>query len=245
MPDHKLREAGGCTIIAVAPAHTRQAFVDLLEVVRGVVARGAPRLVLNMDKLPGITSEGIGLLVLVHDECLRAGGKMVLAKVPQRVERVLKLAGVVNFFSIYADEHEGIGVMKEAVPDVQPAAAEPEAEEPEEEDVDPATALREIVSRVIRSRRHHQVIEFFATRSTKIASLDEIAGMTGIPRATAESIMQDLARGGVAVPDGELFVWGPSPAAQRKLDLFKKAQRDPRLRSRVLAWIYAEEKKVQ
>jgi anti-anti-sigma factor len=244
MSDHKLRQAAGCTIIDVAPAHTRQSFVDLLEVVHGVVAEGKPRLILNMEKLQGITSEGIGLLVLVHDECLRGGGKMVLAKVPQRVERVLKLAGVVNFFSIYADEHEGIGVMKEAVPDEPVAAAEPEAEEPEDEHVDPATALREVVSKVIRSRRHQQVIEFFTKRSTKIASLDEIAGMTGIPRSMAESVMQDLARGGVVVPDGELFVWGPSPAAQKKLDLFRRAQSDPRLRSRVLAWIYAEEKKV-
>lgn len=244
MSDHKLRAAAGCTIIDISSTHGRQSFVDLLEVVRGVVAKGKPRLILNMEKLPGITSEGIGLLVLVHDECVKANGKMVLTKVPQQVERVLKLAGVVNFFSIYADEHEGIGVMREAIPDVRPAEAEPEVEEPEEEFLDPASALREIVSKVIRSRRHQQVIEFFLKRSTKIASLDEIAGMTGIPRATAESIMQDLARGGVVLPDGELFAWGPSPAAQKKLDLFKKAQRDPRLRSRVLAWIYAEEKKV-
>ena len=244
MGEHKVHEVNGCTVIDVAAAYTRQSFVELLEVVRGVVGRDNPRLVLNMTELPHITSEGIGLLVLVHDECLQSDGKMVLANVPLRVERVLKLAGVVSFFSIHPDLAEATAALKEAVPDAAPEPpAEPEeAEEPEDE-LDAETALRDIVSNVIRSRRHQQVIEFFSRRPVKIASLDEVSGMVGIPRPVTERVIADLVAGGIIVRDGELYAWEPSPPAEKRLNLFKRALSDPKLRSRVLAWVYAEEKK--
>lgn len=246
MSDHRLRESGGCSVIDVAPAYTRESFMRLLDVARGVVAEGRPHLVLNMDEVPNITSEGIGLLVLVHDECTRAGGGMVLARVPKRVERVLDLAGVMNFFSIYPDEPAAVGALEAAAPEVEaaPAAAQADVQAPEQEEHPyPEEALREIVGTVVKSRRHQQVIEFFMER-TKAAPLDEVAGVTKIPRPVAERILQDLAAAGVVTSEGDLFVWEPSPDAVKKLNIFKNALSDPNLRSRVLAWIYAEEKKV-
>ena len=283
MSEHKLREPDGCTVVDVAPAYTREVFLELLDMVGEVVSRGRPRLILNMDKLPHITSEGIGLLVLVHDKCTEANGRMVLANVPQRVERVLKLAGVLNFFSIHPDEPAAIEALRVALPDVEAEPSEPidrqapacaaeaasarrrPAEEGPQAEEQPSVlplrgdaaeaALREIVSEVIKSRRHQQVIDFFMKRSApsrdkggvslaRSASLDEIAGMTAIPRPAAERVMQDLAAGGLVSADGERFTWEPSVDAQKKLDLFRRALSDPKLRSRVLAWIYAEEKKV-
>ena len=244
MSDHRLRESGGFSVIDVAPAHTRQSFVDLLGVARGVVAKGRPRLVLNMDEVPNITSEGIGLLVLVHDECARAGGMMVLASVPKRVEHVLDLAGVMNFFSIYPDEPAAVGALEAAAPEAAPQPSPADVQAPKQEGHPyPEEALREIVGTVVKSRRHQQVIEFFMER-TKAAPLDEVAGVTEIPRPVAERIMQDLAAAGVVTSEGDLFVWEPSPDAVKKLNIFKNALSDPNLRSRVLARIYAEEKKV-
>ena len=92
-------------------------------------------------------------------------------------------------------------------------------------------------------RRHHEVIEFFGKRSIKAASLDEIAYALGVPRLTAELVMRDFAGKGLVVEEGETFLWHPSPEAQRKLALVRRALGSPGLRSRVMAWLYAEEKK--
>ncbi len=238
MSDHSVRESNGCTVIDVAPVFTREVFLELLHVARGVVARGRPRLILNLDDLPQITSEGIGLLVLVHDECMRADGRMALAKVPSRVERVLRLAGVENFFSIFPDEPAAVSALRAAVPDTEEERREAGEEGPTE------AALRRIVSEIVKSRRHQQVIDFFVKRGTRLASLEETAEATGVPRPAAELIVRDLSAAGLVRPEGGLFVWGPSPEAGEKIDLFRKALADPGLRSRVLAWILAEEKKV-
>ena len=77
----------------------------------------------------------------------------------------------------------------------------------------------------------------------KAASLDEIAAALGIARLAAEFVMRDLVRKGLALEEGETFLWQPSPEAQRKLALFRRALGVPSLRSRVMAWLYAEEKK--
>lgn len=243
MSDHKVRESNGCTVIDVAPAYTREVFLELLDVARGVVERGRPRLILNMDELLQITSEGIGLLVLVHDECMRANGRMALAKVSSRVERVLRLAGVEKFFSIFPDEPAAVEALRAAVPDAPAAPAAGPAEVEAEERADPGAALRRIVSEIVKSRRHQQVIEFFVKRGPRLASLDETAQTTRVPRPAAEEIVQDLCAAGLVRREGGLFVWGPSPEAQEKIDLFRNALADPGLRSRVLAWILAEEKK--
>jgi len=250
MSEHSVREVDGCTVIDVAGSYSRQVFLQLLGLAKTVVAKGRPRLVLNMSRLQHITSEGIGLLVLVHDECETAGGKMALASLPSRVEHVLRLAGVQNFFSIYPDEREAVAHLRAAIPD-EAKAPEREPEQPPppraeaelQEGPDLAEVVKEIVKTVIRSRRHHEMIEFFTKRAVKIASLDEIAPALGIARLAAEHVARDLARSGLLLEDGELFTWQPTGAAEEKLALFRKALADPKLRSRVLAWVYAEEKK--
>jgi hypothetical protein len=77
----------------------------------------------------------------------------------------------------------------------------------------------------------------------KVASLDEIAGQLGIPRLTAEYIMQGFVKNEVVIEDGESFLWQPSAEAERKLGLFRRATANPKLRTRVMAWLYAEAKK--
>ena len=55
--------------------------------------------------------------------------------------------------------------------------------------------------------------------------------------------MRDLARSQIVIEDGEMFVWQPSSDASLKLSIFRRALSAPRLRSRLMAWLYAEEKK--
>lgn len=246
MPEHGVREVEGCTVIDVAESYSRQVFLQLLGLAKDIAAKGKPRLILNMSRLQHITSEGIGLLVLIHDECESAGGRMVLCALPKRIEHVLRLAGVQNFFSIFPDEKEAVADLLAWMPTPEAKPAEPapaEEEAPSATEQDLAESARQVVQSIVRSRRHHEMIEWFTKRPVKIASLDEIASGMGMARLAAEHVARDLVQSGLLLEDGELFTWQPSAAAEEKLALFRKALANPRLRSRVLAWVYAEEKK--
>ncbi|MHC4249041.1 MAG: STAS domain-containing protein [Planctomycetota bacterium] len=252
MSAHTTRVVDGVTVVDVANSYDRATFLELRDVCRQVVDGGSHHILMNMTELPQITSEGIGLLVVIHDTCETAGGGMVLCSLPRIVERVMKLAGVVNFFKVFPDEKSALAAFAEKRAEAaeaerraeQAAAAEKaRADDAAITDDELAAAAREIVETLIRSRRHQEVIEFFSKRIVKVASLDEVAGQLGIPRLTAEYIMQSLVKNDVVIEDGESFLWQPSAAAERKLGLFRRATAHPRLRTRVMAWLYAEAKK--
>ena len=108
MSAHKARAVDGATVIDVANSYDRATFLELREVCQKAIDGSSPNVLLNMAELPQLTSEGIGLLVVIHDMCEAAGGAMALCAVPSIVERVLKLAGVVTFFKVFPDERSGI-----------------------------------------------------------------------------------------------------------------------------------------
>jgi len=243
MSAHRVREVDGCTVIDVAASYSRQTFLDLLALAKTIVSKDKPQVILNLAELPHINSEAIGLLVLVHDECTKTGGKMVLASIPARVERVLKLAGVFTFFTRFPDEQAAVEHFRKQSGATGEEAAKDTPHSQAEESVDLEAAARDLVTTTIRSRRHHEVIELFNKRLTKIASLDEIASGIGVPRLTIEHVVSDLVRAGVLMKDGELYAWQPSPDAERQMGLFRRALSNPRLRTRVMAWVYAEEKR--
>ncbi len=248
MSEHTTRVVGGVTVVDVGNSYERSTFIELRDVCTKAVEDGSPHIILNMTELPGITSEGIGLLVVIHDKCEAAGGWMALCCVPQIVQRVLKLAGVVTFFKVFPDEREAFAEKKIAAAEAEEqaekdaAAARVEADDAALSDDDLATAARDVVQTLIRSRRHHEVIEFLSKKVIKVASLDEIVGRLGIPRLTTEYIMQSLVKNEVVIEDGETYLWQPSEEAERKLRLFRRATAKPRLRTRVMAWLYAEAK---
>jgi len=249
MSAHTSRDVDGATVIDIANSYDRATFLELREVCQKAVDGGSRNILLNMAELPQLTSEAIGLLVVIHDMCETAGGGMALCAVPNIVERVLKLAGVLTFFKVFPDEKAGLAEFASKSAEAEEAAAKADADakaraadKPLTDD-DLAEAAREIVQTVIRSRRHQEVIEFFGKRMVKVASLDEIAGQLGIPRLTVEYIMQSFVKNELVVEDGESFLWQPSEEAERKLGLFRRATANPRLRTRVMAWLYAEAKK--
>jgi anti-sigma B factor antagonist len=239
----------GVTVVDVAESFSRASFLKLLDVVKEAIKGGAKYVLLNMAKLAHIDSQGIGLLVLVHDECGSAGGRMALCSLSRSAAHVLKLAGIETFFRIHPDEDAGVSALAEeaAAATAEPKAAASGGEpKPREIPTDPAElaeAAREVVHTTIRSRRHQEAIEFFGNRVTKLASLDEIAFSLSVPRLTAEHVMRDLCRNGIVLEDGEMFIWQPSPEAEYKLALFRRALGTPKIRPRLMAWLYAEEKK--
>ena len=228
MAAHVAREVEGVTVIDVDSSFSREAFTQLLAVIQQRIEKGSISVLLNLAKLPQINSVGIGFLVLMHDRCQTAGGRMALCNVQGMVEHVLKLAGVLTFFKIHPDEQAGIA---DITGEAKPAESE-----------DLAGAAREIVKTVIRSRLHQKAVEFFTKRSIKASSLGDIAASLNVPSLAAEHVMRDLARNGIVIDEGQVFVWKPSPQAERQLSIFRRALADPKLHTRLLAWVYAQEK---
>ena len=62
---------------------------ELLEEIRGEIAGGTNRIVLDLARAEKIDSCGIGILASVMWSASQAGGKMVLASVPPYVEKLL------------------------------------------------------------------------------------------------------------------------------------------------------------
>jgi len=256
MVAHKIQPVGDdATVIYLDESYRRDAFVQLVGEVSATVAKGRSNVILNMKALPGITSEGIGLLVLVNDKCREGGGKLVLCEVSQRVEHVIKLAGLTRFFETVKTEEDSIKLMQKEEPAPAPAPAEekPAAaaaspaevkiEEPGKE-LTEEEKLRLVIANTVKSRAHQRLIESFESRSFKTASLDDIAETIGSDREQALVAAKHLVeRNVMTTDDNEIFTFAPSGAAKDELETFRKAWGTPRFRTRIMAWLYSEEKK--
>ena len=60
--------------------------------VRKRISEGARKIVIDLSALERIDSSGVGILVAVMWSASKAGGGMVLASLPDRIEKVLEIA---------------------------------------------------------------------------------------------------------------------------------------------------------
>jgi len=249
MAGYRTKPVGDHTaVIYLDESYRRDAFVQLVGEVAAIVGKGRPNIVLNMARLPAITSEGIGLLVLVNDKCREAGGKLVLCDVPERVAYVIKLAGLTRFFDDGGSEENALKLVSSAAP---PAEAPEEASAAPMPTAGPAGAevseedrIKDIITTTIKSRLHQRLVESLGSRSFKTAALADIAEMIGADREHAAQVCADLvARNVLKTEDNEIFTFAPESQAQQSLETFKRAWGTPRFRTRIMAWLYSEEKK--
>ena len=94
------------------------------------ICKGPPvKLILNVQGVEAIDSSGIGELIRARTEILGKGGRVVLLGVNSRVEMMVKLSGLDNYFPIAPTESEAIQVLNQ--PPAEPPKEEP-AEPPAE-----------------------------------------------------------------------------------------------------------------
>jgi anti-anti-sigma factor len=94
------------------------------------ICKGPPvKLILNVQAVEAIDSSGIGELIRARTEILGKGGRVVLLGVNNRVEMMVKLSGLDNYFPIAPTESEAIQVLNQ--PPAEPPKEEP-AEPPAE-----------------------------------------------------------------------------------------------------------------
>jgi len=64
--------------------------------VRDEIAAGARKIVIDLSAVEKIDSSGIGILVALMWSASRAGGGLVLAAIPPRVEKILEIAKLLD-----------------------------------------------------------------------------------------------------------------------------------------------------
>jgi stage II sporulation protein AA (anti-sigma F factor antagonist) len=58
-------------------------------------------LVVSMENLEYIASAGMGTLINANEEMSKAGGELRLAALTTKVEKIIKMLGFANFFTMY------------------------------------------------------------------------------------------------------------------------------------------------
>lgn len=90
------------------------------------ICKGPPvKLILNVQGVEAIDSSGIGELIKARKDILAKGGRVVLMGVNNRVEMMVKISGLDNYFPIAVTESEAIQVLNQS-------PAEPPVEQPAE-----------------------------------------------------------------------------------------------------------------
>lgn len=103
--------------------HTRQGTVDVIGGSKPLVSttveelqslldeclqKGAPRIVISLDEVPLIDSEGLELLLNTNDRCTSRGGVMLLAAPNALCRDILRMTGIDQSISMYSDATDAI-----------------------------------------------------------------------------------------------------------------------------------------
>jgi anti-sigma B factor antagonist len=80
----------------------------LREAVKGAVADGARRIVLNLREVSYIDSGGLGTLVALHTTAHMAGGSIKLANLTKRVGDLLQVTKLLTVFEVHNSEYEAL-----------------------------------------------------------------------------------------------------------------------------------------
>jgi len=86
----------------------------LRDEVKGAIANGAKRIVLNLAEVNYIDSGGLGTLVALHTTAHNAGGAIKLANLTKRVGDLLQVTKLLTVFEVYNSEYEALEAFRKA-----------------------------------------------------------------------------------------------------------------------------------
>ena len=81
------------------------------------------RIILTLSKVDYVNSTGVGLLVKYHDKAAAAGGDLILTEIPDKVEVVFNMLGLLDFFNVYQTIEDSVKAfqIKDGKPSAGPA----------------------------------------------------------------------------------------------------------------------------
>jgi anti-anti-sigma factor len=96
------RRSGQSVLVLTGPLTSASsgAFAD------AVIATDSPRVIVDMTEVPLVDSMAVGALVRAFVSCHKAGRKLALVGLSNRVHNVLQLTGVAPLFDTYATVEE-------------------------------------------------------------------------------------------------------------------------------------------
>src|ERR1700684_2970104 len=80
----------------------------LREEVKGAIANGQKRIVLNLGEVNYIDSGGLGTLVALHTTAHNAGGAIKLANLTRRVDDLMLVTKLLTVFEVYSSEYDAL-----------------------------------------------------------------------------------------------------------------------------------------
>lgn len=82
--------------------------VTLRESIRGALADGAKKILLNLSGVTTIDSSGIGEVVSIYTTINYQGGKLKLTNLPPKVNDILMITQLITVFETYDSETEAL-----------------------------------------------------------------------------------------------------------------------------------------
>jgi anti-sigma B factor antagonist len=86
----------------------------LREEVKGAIANGQKRIVLNLGEVNYIDSGGLGTLVALHTTAHNAGGAIKLANLTRRVDDLMQVTKLLTVFEVHNSEYDALEAFRKA-----------------------------------------------------------------------------------------------------------------------------------
>lgn len=103
------RTVSGVTVVeAVGRIILGQETNDLRESVKGLLANGITRIVINLAQVDFIDSSGLGALVGLYSTANSRGAKIKLASITQRFHELLQITKLLTVFDVYDSESAAV-----------------------------------------------------------------------------------------------------------------------------------------
>lgn len=80
----------------------------VIDAVHRALEEERPHIIVDLARVPWMSSGGVGILVRMHVTIKRSEGRLVLLNAPDRVKRVLAVTGLLAIIDSFDDEAEAI-----------------------------------------------------------------------------------------------------------------------------------------
>ena len=86
--------------------------LDFFNEIDGMLANGANKFVLNLEKLSYMTSSGLNILINLLTKSRKSGGDIALSNVPEKIQQLLIITKLNKIFNICKTTPEAIHLLK-------------------------------------------------------------------------------------------------------------------------------------
>jgi len=99
-----------CDLIALSGRYDSTTAPDLEATIQASLDSGVHRIVLDMAEVEFFSSAAIRVLVMAYKACRKkSGGDVRLSNLPERIEHVLDLAGILPLVQVFDDNVLAVG----------------------------------------------------------------------------------------------------------------------------------------